>query len=508
MSNSTIFKWTGIVAGLLVFSRLLGFLREAAIAYRFGASAETDAYMAAVVLPQLLFLSFNDSIKTAFIPVYGEYHRERAGQSLALTSFVILAALLTLLSVALVISAPWVVRLVAPGFSGEKYESTVVMARILLPGLLFMGLSGLSSGVLHTKRNFLIPAIPAYASNLIIIGTALLLGMRYGIVGLAWGTTVGFASQFFSQLPAVARHGVFQGKLDLQHPGLRKMAVVLPPILLGGAAIEIKTLVDRMFGSLLPDGSLTALSFASRIYLLPNGIIVLALLTVIYPTLVELNVERKMKEFKAIFRQGAGLIILLILPIMVGLLLLREPVVRLIFERGEFGMLATAKTANALAFYSIGLLPLGMLLLIKRVFFALKDTRTPMLAMLFTGLLNIFFNWLLIKPLGLGGIALGTSLAVYAGAAGLLVLLRMKIGAFAGRQLLLTLQKSCLAALLMGIVVQLGSNFLTGGSFVRQVLELGSLIALGAFVYLLAAYLLRVEELAVGLNIIRRKIKR
>ncbi|MFW0860874.1 MAG: murein biosynthesis integral membrane protein MurJ [Dethiobacter sp.] len=507
MSSRTIFKWTGIVAGLLAFSRLLGFLREAAIAYRFGVSAETDAYMAAVVLPQLLFLSFNDSIKTAFIPVYGECHRERAGQSLALTSFVILTVMLTFLSVALVISAPWVVRLVAPGFSGEKYESTVVMARILLPGLLFMGLSGISSGILHTKRNFIVPAVPAYASNLIIIGTALFLGMRYGIIGLAWGTAVGFASQFLTQLPAVARHGVFQGKFDLRHPGLRKMALVLPPILLGGAAIEIKTLVDRMFASLLPDGSLTALSFASRIYLLPNGIVVLALLTVIYPMLVQLNVERKMTEFKDILRQGTGLIILLILPIMVGLLLLREPVVRLIFERGEFEMLATAKTASALAFYSIGLLPLGIMLLIKRAFFALKDTRTPMLTMVFTGLLNILFNWLLINPLGLGGIALGTSLAVYAGAAGLLLLLRLKIGGFAGRQLWFTLQKSSLAALLLGLVVLFGSNFLTGGSSFRQALELVILISLGAAVYLLAAYLLRIEELAVLIRIIRRKIK-
>ena len=508
MSNRTIFKWTGIVAGLLVFSRLLGFFREAAIAYRFGASAETDAYMAAVVLPQLLFLSFNDSIKTAFIPVYGEYHRELAGQSLALTSFVIFAVILTLLSVALVMFAPWVVRLVAPGFSGEKYESTIVMARILLPGLLFMGLSGLSSGVLHTKRNFVIPAIPAYSSNLIIIGTALFLGMRFGIIGLAWGTTVGFASQFFIQLPAVARHGVFSGKLDWRHPGLKKMSVVLPPILLGGAAIEIKTLVDRIFGSLLPDGSLAALSFASRIYLLPNGIIVLALLTVIYPTLVELNVERKMTEFKTIFRQGVGLIIVLMLPMMVGLLILREPVVRLIFERGEFDLLATAKTANALAYYSIGLLPLGVMLLIKRAFFALKDTRTPMLVMIFTGLINIVFNWLLIKPLGLGGIALGTSLAVYAGAVALLVLLRRKIGAFAGRQLCLTLQKSSLAALLMGFAVLLSSNLLRGGSFFRQALELGGLISFGAAVYLLVASLLRVEGLAVGLRIIRRKVKR
>lgn len=508
MPNRTILKWTGIVTALLMVSRLLGFFREAAIGYRFGASAETDAYMAAVVLPQILFLSFNDSIKTAFIPVYGEYHKERDGQVLALTSFVILTFVLTVLTGVLILLAPWVVRLLAPGFTGEKYEVTVVMVRILLPGLLFMGLSGLSSGVLHTKRNFVIPAIPAYSSNLIIIVTALFLGLRYGIVGLAWGTTVAFASQFAVQLPWVARHGVFQGRLDLRHPGLKKMARVLPPILLGGAAIEIKTLVDRVFGSLLPDGSIAALSFANRIYLLPNGIIILALLTVIYPTLVELHVEQKMDEFKETFRQGAGLIVVLMLPMMVGLVLLREPVVRLLFERGEFDPLATANTAYALAFYSISLLPLGLMLMVKRAFFALKDTLTPMLFMIFTELLNILFNWLLIKPLGHGGIALGTSLAVYVGAVGLSYLLWRKIGAFGGHQLLGTLKKCLLAALLMGIVVVAGSRFLTGGGFVRQAAELGTLITVGAAAYFTAAYLLRVEELETGLDILRRKLRR
>jgi putative peptidoglycan lipid II flippase len=507
MPSRTILKWTGIVTALLVISRLLGFFREAAIGYRFGAGLETDAYMAAVVIPQILFLSFNDSIKTAFIPVYGEYHRDEKGKELAATSYVILGLVLTLFTAILMVLAPLVTRLVAPGFAPDKYAITVPMVRIMLPGLLFMGLSGLSSGVLHTKRNFVIPAIPAYSSNLIIIATAVFFGARYGIEGLAWGTTLGFASQFLVQLPAVAKHGVFRGKINWRHPGLKKMGKVLPPILLGGAAIEFKTLVDRVFGSYLGDGPISALSFANRIYLLPNGILILALLTVIYPTLVELNVEGKFAEFKKTFRGGMGLIVVLMLPMMVGLVLLRVPVVRLLFERGAFTPEDTAMTAYALAFYGVSLLPLGIMLLAKRTFFAMKDTLTPMLFMIFTEALNILFNFLLIKPLGHGGIALGTSLAVYVGAIGLTFLLWRRIGTFGGRKLFSTFIKAGFATAVMGFVVVYGSRFLTAAGSVRQAVELAALIGLGAAVYFAVAFALKVEELDIGMDIIRRKLK-
>jgi putative peptidoglycan lipid II flippase len=507
MSSRTILKWTGIVTVLLVVSRVLGLFREVAIASRFSVSLEADAYMAAAVLPTILYVAFNDAIKTAFIPVYGEYHKSDRGHELVVTSFVILGVLLTVVSALLVYFAPILVRLLFIGFTGEKYAITVVMARILLPNLVFMGLAGLCSGILHTKRNFVVPAIPAYSSNLIIMFTAIFLGARYGILGLAWGTTVGFASQFFVQLPSVAKHGVFRGKLDLRHPGLIKMGRVLPPVLLGGAAIEVKSVVDRLFGSLLPDGAISSLSYANRIYLMPNGILILALLTVMYPTLVELSAEGKMKDFKDTFRQGAGLIVVVMLPIMVGLVILREPLVRMIFERNQFDPAATALTATALGFYGISLLPLGIMLLIKRTFFSLKDTLTPMLLMVVMQILNIFFNWILIKPLGHGGIALGTSLAVYLGTAGLAFLLWRKIGAFGGHLLIATVKKSLLATLVMGALVAYGMRFLPPGGL-SHALALFIVIGFGAIVYLGIIYKLQVEELDFALDMVRGRFGR
>ena len=253
-------------------------------------------------------------------------------------------------SILLVIFAPVLVRLVAPGFQGETYQITVIMSRILLPGLFFMGLSGLSSGILHTKKNFIVPALPAYPSNLIIIVFTIYFGARYGVVGVAWATIVAFASQFLIQLPAIVKIGVFQKeKLLWGHPGIKKMAVVIPPVIFGGAALELKSIVDRIFGSLLPEGSIAALNYANRIFLLPNGILVVALLTVLYPTLVELSMENKLSEFKKTLRQGLGLITLFVFPMMVGMILLRQPIVRLLFERGAFDVVATRNTEDALA---------------------------------------------------------------------------------------------------------------------------------------------------------------
>ncbi|MCR3923327.1 MAG: murein biosynthesis integral membrane protein MurJ, partial [Firmicutes bacterium] len=496
MTERSLIKSAGMVTILLVISRLLGFVRESAIAYRFGTTAETDAYVMATTVPLILFLAFNDAVKTTFIPVYGEYHRKEEGNTFALTVFFILGTVLLLLSVLLVVAAPLVVQLLAPGFTPEKKEITIVLARIMLPGLLFMGLSGLSSGILHIKKNFFIPAITAYPSNVIIIITALFLGVRYGVVGLAWGTMFGFALQFLIQVPTIAGFGVFkQNKLMWKHPGLKKMALLLPPVVIGSAATELKTIIDRIFGSALPDGDLSALNFANRVYLLPNGILILALLTVLYPTLVELFAEEKMADFKKTLRQGIGLIITLVFPMMVGLIVLRVPVVRLLFERGEFTAAATQSTAYALAFYSLGLLPLGVMLLFSRAFYATKDTMTPMFLTFVTMVINTILNWFLIKPMAHGGLALGTAISIYIGAIGLGYLMWKKIGAFGGRRLFATFWKSGVAAAVMGVVIWFGARFLGGGSFVRQGIEIGVVIGIGAAIYFGLAYLLKVEEL-------------
>jgi len=192
----------------------------------------------------------------------------------------------------------------------------------------------------------------------------------------------------------------------------------------------------------------------------------------------------------------------------VGLIVLRVPVVRLLFERGVFGPLATEATAFALAFYSLGLVGLGGQLLMNRAFYALKDTVTPTAVTVVLVGLNIFFNWLLIGPLMLGGIALGTALSINIGTVLLGLLLRRKIGPFGGRRLFATLWKSGLASALMGAALWYGLRFLDGEGFLRQAAELGALIGASGVLYLLIIYVLGVAELRAGLNLVRRRLGR
>ena len=508
MTSKTIYKWTGIVTVLLIISRITGFLRETAIAYQFGTTAYADAYLMASMLPQILFFAFSDAVKTAFIPVYSQYQNEEDGNAFVLTADVVIGALMLVTSVVLVIAAPVLVRLVAPGFSGETYTMTVTMSRILMPGLFFMGLSGLTSGVLHTKKNFIVPALPAYPSNIIIIVFTVWFGAEYGVVGVAWATIVAFASQFFIQLPAVIKHGIFhREKLLWRHPGIKKMSVLLPPVILGGAALELKSIIDRIFGSLLPEGSIAALNYASRVFMLPNGILVVALLTVLYPTLVDLNLEKKSDEFKRTLRHGIGLITLFVLPMMTGLIVLREPIIRLLFERGAFDAEATKITAQTLAFYSVGLVSMAGQMLFSRAFYALKDTVTPMFVTIMSVGFNVLFNALLIGPLKHAGIALGTALSLTTSMIILWIFLRRKIGPFGGRKLFVSLSKSALASVVMGVAIYYGRAFLTADTLSLLALQVGTVVLAGAALYFAAAYILRIEELKQGLSLLRNKGK-
>ncbi|NLM51741.1 MAG: murein biosynthesis integral membrane protein MurJ [Firmicutes bacterium] len=505
MGNKSIYKWTGIVTVLLIISRFTGLLRETAIAFRFGMSAEADAYLTASLLPQILFLAFSDAVKTAFIPVYSKYHQEESGNALVLTSYVILGLFLLAASMLLVALAPWVVRLVAPGFSGKTYELTVVMSRIILPGLLFLGLSGLSSGILHTKKNFLVPALPAYPSNLIIAGFAVLLGARFGVVGLAWATLVAYASQFLIQLPAVVKSGALaKSKLLWHHSGIKEMLVLIPPVVIGGAAMELKSIVDRIFASLLPEGTIAALNYANRVFQLPNSVLVMALLAVLFPTLVELALEKNTEEFKKALRQGLSIIIFFVLPMMVGIILLREPLVRLLFERGAFDVEATKITAEALAFYCLGLLFMGGQLLLTRALYALHDTLSPMLVTFVAVALNVVFNAILLGPLKHSGLALGTALALLCQMAVLWWILRKKIGPFGGRALFVSLLKAAVAAAGMGVAIIFVRPYLTADSLLVLALKFALVVGGGALLYFFLAYLLKIEELAQGLELLRR----
>ncbi len=494
IEKQTLTRATAVIILATVFSRLSGFLRETVIAYRFGATAEVDAFLVALIIPLILFNFINLGIQNTFIPVYSPLKNKKSAPAFFSAAFLLLAVILLLLAAFFYLLAPALVSLVAPGFSGETYRLTVTLSRILIPGLISMGLAGLMTGYHHSHSSFFQPAFSFVWQNSIIIFSALFLATG-GMVPFTRGVLLGIAALSLSLIPGVFKLNLKLIRPDFTHPGIKQMAILLPPIVLGGAALELKNIIDRTFASFLPAGSVAALNYANRLYQLPLGLFIFSLIAVLFPTLVELADGNKQQQFKAKFEQSFRVILFFSLPVVAGLIILRQPLVSLLFERGAFDATATQKTAYALLFYSFGLVTVGLRELFNRAFFALKDTRTPMLATLLTVFLNILLNFILMPYLAHGGIALATSLAAGAGALLLYFLLRRRTGVLADRENLFVASKLAAATFVMSLYLWLILGYINiSGETLPDLLRLSFLIGSSFIVYFAVVLLLKVKE--------------
>ncbi len=497
LNRGGLVKSMSLVMLATLASRVLGFFREVAVAYRFGTSAEADAYLVAILLPTILFYSFSDALKSTFITVFAPYKgSENAHHFVNTLTFYTMMVLLALAIIGFLL-APQLVFILAPGFKGETFELAVELTRILIPGIFFIGLSGLATGFLHSHQRFIVPALVNTPHNIIVIFSALYLGFYYGVEGLAWGSLLAVASQLLIQLPFLPRTFFrFRRGLSRQHPGLKKVAALMPAILLSSAVLELKHILDRLFASFLQPGSISALNYAERIYMLPQALFVSAVIVILYPTLVDLLGKRDMDSFKRQIKWGISLFFFLLLPVMAGMFLLRSPLVEVLFQRGAFDGAATDMTSYALLFYTPALLGFSLHCYCNRIYFALQDVKTLVKVNICMVASNAGFNVILMPFLGHGGIALGTSLAFTLGALWLLAILSRRVQISFG-DLVHPIYRSTLATLIM-VAVLLPYLYVWIYLLERPFAGLGVLLstaALGAAVYYLAAWFLRVPEM-------------
>ncbi len=491
-------------------SRVLGFFREVAVAYRFGATTEADAYLVAILLPTILFYSFSDALKSTFITVFAPFKGGQDEHHFVNTLAFYTIGVLLILALLGYLLAPQLVFLLAPGFTGETFQLTVELTRILIPGVFFIGLSGLATGFLHSHQRFIVPALVNVPHNIIVILSALYLSLHYGVYGLAWGSLVAVSSQLLIQLPSLRRTTFkFRRGLSSQHPGLKKVTALLPAILLSSAVLELKHILDRLFASFLQPGSIAALNYAERIYMLPQALFVSTIIVILYPTLVELLGKRDMDAFNRQIKWGISMFFFLLLPVMAGMVILRRPLVEVLFQRGAFDGAATDLTAYALLFYTPALLGFSLHCFCNRIYFALQDVKTLVKVNISMVAANAVFNLILMPFLGHGGIALGTSLAFSLGAVWLLAILSHRIGISFG-DLVQPIYRSTLAALIMVAVlliylyawIHLLERPFAGLSV------LASTAFLGAAVYFLSARLLRISEMNLLLRLVKEYVGR
>ncbi|MDH7578991.1 MAG: murein biosynthesis integral membrane protein MurJ [Bacillota bacterium] len=512
MKKEQLFKAAGIIAGASILSKILGFFRETALAAVFGATRATDAYLVASIIPWMLFSVVSMALTTTLIPVFT--HRvheegEEAGRRFinTLLNFVFIFCLV-MVGLGL-LGTPLMIRLVAPGFQGETFELAVSLTRVLLPMMIFFGLAAIVTGYLQGQEKFTWPAIVGIPFNIIMILAILFGGKYFGITAAAVGTVLATLSQLLVMAPGLKRTRFqYRFLLDWRDPGFRQVGKLIVPILLATGAGQLGLIVDRMLASQLAEGSIAALNFGSRLTQLPLGIFVMAVTTVLYPTFSRCAAARDFPGLRRALVGGVRISLFLTIPMAVGLIILREPIVRVLFERGAFDPPATAMTAYAVLFFGIGLIPMALRDVISRVYFGLQDTVTPMLLGLGAVAVNIVLNFLLIKPLAHGGLALATSLASFFAVMVLFEFLRRRLGGLGGKEILDCAWRVSVAAGVMGFGVAgiwsvLGS-FGTSRGFFAEAGALALAIGAGAGIYGLTSFFLGLPEVGLFLDFGRR----
>jgi putative peptidoglycan lipid II flippase len=419
-----------VVGTATLASRVLGFARDLVIARAFGAAGATDAFFVAFRLPNLLRrLVAEGALSSAFIPVFTEYLTARPrAETLRMFRAVSGAMLLLLagLSAAGALGAPWIVRAMAPGFFADPEVGalTVRLARVMFPYLLLVGLGALAMGVLNAHRHFLAPALAPLGLNVAMIAGALWLAPRLDqpVMGLAVGVLAGGAVQLLVQVPALrARGALVAPALEPRHPAVRRIARLMTPVVLGQSALHLGTLINTVIASFLAGGSVSYLYYADRLVEFPLGIFGIAVATAVLPTLAEQASRRDLSALRETLSFALRLATFVSLPAAIGLFVLREPIVRVLYERGRFGPAETEGTAAALAMYALGLVSFTVTRIGAQAFYALGDTRTPVRASLWAMAVNCALAAALAWPLGHAGLALATAVAatVNAGLLGL-----------------------------------------------------------------------------------------
>ncbi|NLW08025.1 MAG: murein biosynthesis integral membrane protein MurJ [Clostridia bacterium] len=506
----------GIVLLLNLLSRLLGFVRDASIAAVFGAGAATDAYLVAYTIPYFLETILGMAFVTVMVPVVTTYlvkgeRRQGWAVASAVGNWTVLLTLV--LAVAGIGLAPWLVKALAPGFTGQDYSLAVKLTRIMFLSLPFMATGMLVSGILNAGYIFTSPALAPATSNIIIIAIVLLGGARYGVTGLAVGTVFGFIGFLLIQLPDLPRlQFSYQRQFMPHHPAVRQIGRHLLPVCFSLAVVQLYLATNRVFASQLLPGSITALDFGNRLVAVPLGVFVASVTTAIFPALAEQAARDNHEEMARLIDRGLGLVTLMILPAAVGLIVLRQPLVQLIFQRGAFDAQATAMTSTAVLYFCFGLLAQAMHPIFTRTFYALQDVSVPVITGLISVVLNIIGSYILAPRLGHGGLALANSLAITLYTLMLYLTLKRRLPQIKGTALLAVVAKVGLIALVMGLLVWFAGQtlavFAWQGSPLGLLLRTGVLVAAGVLVFAGLGLCLGLEEIKIIRGLFLKRLQR
>jgi putative peptidoglycan lipid II flippase len=546
--TDSVAKSAGIVSIAVMFSRVFGLIRETVFAAFFGAGFINDAFYVAFKIPNLLRDLFAEgALSVAFVKVFTDYKinvSEKEAWRLASLVFNGIAVVLSVIVVLGMILAPYFVPILARDFPPEKIQLTIFLTQLMFPFILLVALSAVVMGVLNTKGRFGIPASASTAFNIVSISVGVILAYylsggdwvvlpdknavpelpaQWAITGMAIGTVFGGLAQMAIQLPSLYKVGFrFKPVLSFTDKGVRRVMNLMGPAIIGTSAVQIKVLIDTFLLSGI-DGGNSWLPQSFRLMQFPIGVFGVAIGVAALPTLARLGSENNIARFRSTLANSLGLVFLLTIPSACGLIVLGEPIIRLIYERGAFRSFDTDMVAWALAAYSIGLAGYAAIKVLSPSFFALEDAKTPMIVSVSSVLVHVGFSFFLVdylstvgvspeRPSGYGhiGVALSTSIVALLNFFALVYLMRRKIERIEARKIISSFIRIAVASAVMSVVCWFSYRFLTNffgaKTFPVKLVETFVPILLGGITFLVTARLLGVSELDQFIILFKKKV--
>ena len=504
-------KNVAIIMVLTIFSKFFGFFREVALTYYYGASAVSDAYLTANVIPQVLFTLVGTGLATTFIPIFNKImNKEGEEEANLFTSNIINIVLIlaTVLVLLVMLFTKPVIMIFAPGFikSPESLNLSIQFTRISIFGVYFSGVIYIFTSFLQSKNNFLIPAMLGIPLNFVTIISFAIASKTSNSV-LAYGIIISMILQVALLIPAAIKlHFKYTFKLDFKDKYVREMLFLAIPVFIGSSVSQLNTVVDKNMASRLQTGTVSALNYGNKLNGFVQGIFVTPLATVIYPSISQMVIDKNEKGLKNTINNSIIMISIFVIPATIGAMVISKPIVDLLFLRGEFTESASMMTSTALFFYAIGMLFFALGQIFTRVFYSFNDTKIPMISGVIGVIVNIILNILLIGPLGIGGLALATSLSAVIRITILILSLKKKVKNFGFREILGKMIKIALASILMGIGTYISFNYFTG--FLGQNISTLISIGVGGLLYLLIILVIGIDEVKDLINKVRSKLSR
>jgi putative peptidoglycan lipid II flippase len=513
MENKTLAKNAGKMAFGTILSRILGYLRDMLVANLFGIGISADAFYAAFRIPNLFRRLFGEgSFSAVFVPVLSEYlhaNGKTETQKFLNAVFTVLLLILAAISILGMCFAPILAKLTALGFANnpEKMQLTIELTRLMFPFILFICLAAFLLAVLNTLHSFFIPAFaPAalsFCEIFYILVFAPAIVQRNQIKGLAVSIIIGGALHFFIQYPKLRSLGWhLKFKVNFKHPGIKKIAFLMIPSIIGSSVDQINAFIDNMCASFLGDGPTAALYYSNRLMQMPLAVFGLAFAAASLPVMSKAYLQKDMVTLKNSLNYSIRFTAFIIIPAAAGLMVIGLPIVKLLFERGKFNSFGSSMTYNALFYYSLGLPAYAATKIFANAFYSFQDTKTPVKIAIGVMILHVILCILLARSMGIGGLALATAASSYFNMLLLAAYLKKRIGRLGLKKILFSSSKSLFASVITGIAA-----WNACGISKNLFISVSIAIISGLVTFTAVSYMLKSEELNLLIQFLSRKQK-